>query len=264
VLNSGTSAIFNLQMQYAGVLQPLEVIALDGVPFSTPVNYTTINLPPAGRVEFIAPALPAGTQGVFLTAGFNSGPFGDPDPTKPLFHIRPSQDAPKSNQAKHKPATTTPIATKRFANLKFLTPTAQRNLYFSEQSISSNAPISLFITVVGQRPHVFHMDDPPAITTNVGAVEDWTIENRSGEAHVFHIHQIHFLVMAVNGVPVPNPELLDTVTIPNWPGTGAYPSVTVRMDFRDPNIAGTFVYHCHILDHEDGGMMAKIQVNPAN
>ena len=32
----------------------------------------------------------------------------------------------------------------------------------------------------------------------------------------------------------------------------------------DPNIAGTFVYHCHILDHEDAGMMAKIQVNPAN
>ena len=98
----------------------------------------------------------------------------------------------------------------------------------------------------------------------VGAVEDWTIENRSGEAHVFHMHQLHFLVMAVNGVPVPNPELQDTVTIPNWSGTGAYPSVTVRMDFRDPNIAGTFVYHCHILDHEDGGMMAKIQVNPAN
>lgn len=264
VVNAGVSAILNLQLQYAGVAQPLQVIALDGIPFSSPVNYTTVNLPPAGRVEFIAPALPANTQGVFLTTGFNSGPFGDPDPSSPLIKIRPSQDGAPTNQAKHKPATTTPVGTKRFANLKFLTPTAQRNLYFSEQSISSNAPISLFITVVGQRPHVFHMDDPPAITTNVGAVEDWTIENRSGEAHVFHIHQIHFLVMAVNGVPVANPELQDTVTIPNWPGTGAYPSVTVRMDFRDPNIAGTFVYHCHILDHEDGGMMAKIQVNPAN
>jgi FtsP/CotA-like multicopper oxidase with cupredoxin domain len=38
--------------------------------------------------------------------------------------------------------------------------------------------------------------------------------------------------------------------------------VTVRMDFRDPNIAGTFVYHCHVLFHEDNGMMEKIQVNP--
>jgi len=108
------------------------------------------------------------------------------------------------------------------------------------------------------------MDDPPAIVTNTGAVEDWTVENRSGEAHAFHIHQLHFLVEAINGVPVPNPDLQDTIIIPNWAGSGPYPSVTLRMDFRDPNIAGTFVYHCHILDHEDGGMMAKIQVNRAN
>jgi len=68
----------------------------------------------------------------------------------------------------------------------------------------------------------------------------------------------------INGVPVPNPDLQDTITIPNWPGSGPYPSVTLRMDFRNSNIAGTFVYHCHVLDHEDGGMMTKIQVNRAN
>jgi len=38
--------------------------------------------------------------------------------------------------------------------------------------------------------------------------------------------------------------------------------VTIRMDFRDPQTVGTFVYHCHILNHEDQGMMAKIQVLP--
>jgi FtsP/CotA-like multicopper oxidase with cupredoxin domain len=73
---------------------------------------------------------------------------------------------------------------------------------------------------------------------------------------------VHFLLMAINGVPVTNPELYDTFPIPNWSGSGPYPSITVRMDFSDPGIAGTFVFHCHILDHEDGGMMAKIQVNP--
>jgi FtsP/CotA-like multicopper oxidase with cupredoxin domain len=35
------------------------------------------------------------------------------------------------------------------------------------------------------------------------------------------------------------------------------------MDFRDPNAAGTFVYHCHLLEHEDGGMMGLIRVEPA-
>jgi FtsP/CotA-like multicopper oxidase with cupredoxin domain len=35
------------------------------------------------------------------------------------------------------------------------------------------------------------------------------------------------------------------------------------MDFRDPSAAGTFVYHCHLLEHEDGGMMGLIRVDPA-
>ena len=45
--------------------------------------------------------------------------------------------------------------------------------------------------------------------------------------------------------------------------TLAYPSVRLRMDFRDPNTVGTFVYHCHLLEHEDGGMMGLIRVVPA-
>jgi hypothetical protein len=56
--------------------------------------------------------------------------------------------------------------------------------------------------------------------------------------------------------------MLDTVHVPYWKGSGPYPSVKVRMDFRG-SIVGQFVYHCHIMSHEDFGMMAIIQVNPA-
>jgi len=63
-------------------------------------------------------------------------------------------------------------------------------------------------------------------------------------------------------VPAAQRQYLDMVHIPFWSGTGSYPSVTVRMDFRGQDI-GDFVYHCHILEHEDHGMMAIIQVNPA-
>jgi FtsP/CotA-like multicopper oxidase with cupredoxin domain len=38
--------------------------------------------------------------------------------------------------------------------------------------------------------------------------------------------------------------------------------VKLRLDFRDPGIVGVFPFHCHILDHEDAGMMATVQVNP--
>jgi FtsP/CotA-like multicopper oxidase with cupredoxin domain len=107
------------------------------------------------------------------------------------------------------------------------------------------------------------MDDPPSIVTTQGSVEDWTIENRAQENHEFHIHQIHFLILAQNGKTLPpeQQQFLDTVNIPYWNGIEAYPSVTLRMDFRGPDV-GDFVYHCHILDHEDAGMMAIIRVLP--
>ena len=76
------------------------------------------------------------------------------------------------------------------------------------------------------------------------------------------MHGAHFLFLEANGTRVPNPELRDTVTVPAWNGLGPYPTVKLRMDFRDPRTAGTFVYHCHILEHEDGGMMGSIQVKP--
>jgi FtsP/CotA-like multicopper oxidase with cupredoxin domain len=69
-------------------------------------------------------------------------------------------------------------------------------------------------------------------------------------------------VNEVNGKKLRDRELRDTVIVPAWNGTGPYPTVKLRMDFREPQIAGAFVFHCHVLDHEDAGMMAKIQVNP--
>jgi FtsP/CotA-like multicopper oxidase with cupredoxin domain len=261
VVNASTQAFLTLQIQFGTTLQPLQILALDGIPVQPTFSETTINLPPAGRVEFIMPALPNGQTGTFLTAGYNTGPVGNPNTIQPLANIVGSTNGslPHPAAQKVKP----PTEPQRFAGLASQLPTTTRSLYFSEQTIGSNGPTQYFITVAGQMPKVFHMDDPPAIVTNIGAVEDWTVQNRAGEAHAFHIHQLHFLVMAVNGVPVQNPDLQDTIILPPWSGSGAYPSVTLRMDFRDPNIAGTFVYHCHVLDHEDGGMMAKIQVNPA-
>ncbi len=90
-------------------------------------------------------------------------------------------------------------------------------------------------------------------------------ENHTNEVHAFHLHQLHFVVLAINGVPTNDSAVRDTVVIPYWDGKSqSYPSVKVRVDFRDPETVGTFLYHCHILDHEDLGMMAKIQVKLGN
>ncbi len=122
------------------------------------------------------------------------------------------------------------------------------------------------LTVEGQPEEPF---DPQSVAPNIiarqGDVEDWIIENRTQEVHAFHIHQIHFMLLDWFGLPVNEPFLCDTVNVPFWDGKSkVYPVIKVRMDFRDPNAVGTFVYHCHILEHEDGGMMGTIRVVSRN
>ena len=100
--------------------------------------------------------------------------------------------------------------------------------------------------------------DPGRTDTRVklGAVEEWTIRNESGELHDFHMHQTHFQVTEVNGLPQPFDGYADIVNVP------VHGEVRVIIPFTDPVIVGRFVYHCHLLSHEDKGMMATIEVAP--
>ena len=259
LLNATSKQFLSLQLMYGQTLQTFEVLSIDGVQLATPIHTDTLNIPPAGRMEFIIPGLPAGQTGTFLTNGYETGAVGDANGPAILAKLSTTANLQKHVAQQKAKSPTKPL---RFSGLATQSPSASRALYFSEQNIGTTGGTQFYLTVAGRQPKLFHMDDPPAIVTHVGAVEDWTIENHSGEVHAFHIHQIHFLVLAINGVPVEDPDLQDTITVDPWSGSGPYPSVKVRMDFRDPEIAGTFVYHCHILDHEDGGMMAKIEVDP--
>ena len=274
VANASADTILDLQVQYDGVPQPLQVVALDGVPTGSQdgtrrgklVSETDILVPPAGRAEFIVTGPTASVkQAVFQTLNIDTGPFGDSDPTRPLAKIAagPAAMAPLLPVVAAASAAPGP---QLFEGLNTATITARRTLYFSEVLSDPSDPASptnFFITVDGAMPVLFDPSNPPAITTTQGAVEDWTIQNRSQENHEFHMHQIHFLLLEQNGVPVPpqQRQFLDMVQIPYWTGTGPYPSVKVRMDFRGMDI-GDFVYHCHILGHEDNGMMATIRVLP--
>jgi FtsP/CotA-like multicopper oxidase with cupredoxin domain len=152
------------------------------------------------------------------------------------------------------------------AGLAALKPARQRKLYFSETHQDPKDRTSLatyYITVEGQTPKAFDMNfKKPNITAKQGTVEDWVVENRAHESHAFHIHQLHFQVIERDAKATNDASLRDTIDLPFWDGKGAYPSVKLRMDFRSPRITGTFLYHCHILEHEDGGMMGVIRVKP--
>jgi L-ascorbate oxidase len=118
------------------------------------------------------------------------------------------------------------------------------------------------------------------LTSGGGAVtEEWELVNLTSEDHNFHVHQTRFHVLSggtIPGTTIPSRVEDATVLHDNLPlphaaiadgcdgsveavkaGTCKPPSAIVRIPFRE---IGDFVYHCHILEHEDGGMMARIRV----
>jgi FtsP/CotA-like multicopper oxidase with cupredoxin domain len=273
VANTAADTILNLQYVVNGTPQPMQVVAIDGYPIASgssgeaSESETSILLPPGSRAEFVVTTPKTSDQAQLITQNWDTGPDGDFDPTRPIANIE-SQNGIESSVAGVKQLPSHAVSSKvtRFAALAAATPVAQRNLHFSEvlqDPTNPNSPTNFFITEEGQQPELFDMKNPPAIVVHSGTVEDWVVQNTALEDHIFHTHQIHFQVLEVNGQPVNDPAIRDTVDLPYWSGSGPYPSVKVRMDFRDPNIVGTFVYHCHILQHEDAGMMAAIQVLPS-
>jgi FtsP/CotA-like multicopper oxidase with cupredoxin domain len=106
---------------------------------------------------------------------------------------------------------------------------------------------------------------------NKPVIEEWELVNVSGEAHNFHIHQAKFYVLPQNAPQGDAGKLMDNVSLPNggatcdgsvatWrSGRCKVASVVVRIPFSEP---GDFIYHCHIGEHQDSGMMARIRVIP--
>ena len=267
VLNAGADAIFDLQLLVNHEPQPLRIVAIDGVPIDprshAPRIETSVLLPPGARVEFVMTTPRQGEQAQLVTKSWDTGPEGDLDPSRPIAEI--VSRTGERHGSEHPPAVAGHATETRRADLQ-QQPVFQRKLYFSQltpNQIEPDASIFYFVTVVGQKPEMYKMGAPPNIVLHEGDVEDWTVENRSREDHVFHIHQVHFRVLEVDGKPANDPTMRDTVDLPYWTGSGPYPSVKLRLGFRDPKIVGTFLYHCHIVKHEDMGMMGEIQVLPA-
>ena len=180
-----------------------------------------------------------------------------------------------------------------FGGIASQTPSLTRTIFFEELQDGSAFFInfSKCVTAAGAQcatqPYPidtpFDTNNPPAFITTQGSVEKWIIQNHAQENHEFHQHQVHFMVLSqdnfeVNGsesAPAINGQWLDMVEVPfcggpppannsnnppacvgsNGQPVIPYPQVQVLVDFRGMDI-GDFVFHCHILGHEDLGMMA--------
>ena len=272
ILNASAITYLDLQLLVDNQLQVLNVVSLDGVPVSQRgadanrvLGQSHALVPPAGRIEIVVKGPKEGQKVGLVTRTVDTGPAGENDPTRPLATIlgTPLAVAPRA----HLEAAPQPLPPPDLPWLGSVQPVRTRRLYFSEQPHDPKDPVSptdFYITVEGQQPKLF---DPatatPDIVVHQGEVEDWIVENRTQELHAFHIHQLHFMLVDWNGIPLDEPYLRDTINVGYWDGKSSeYPSVRLRMDFRSPNVIGTFVYHCHLLEHEDGGMMGLIRVDP--
>jgi FtsP/CotA-like multicopper oxidase with cupredoxin domain len=229
----------------------LEVLAIDGFALDTypgnpPIErVASVIVPPAARAEFIVTG-PASGSTKFRTLCFDTGPDGDPDPPLVLANIV----SPKGDVAvgRSRDVSAVHALPPNAFGGSLPPPAARRTVVFSE-----NAKHFLI------NGTVYKMHAPPMFVVHVGTVEEWHVLNVSREVHDFHIHQTHFLVERIDGVVQQHPIWRDSVVVPHERGKAGPGAVTLLMDFRDPIIRGEFMFHCHILDHEDAGMMANIR-----
>jgi FtsP/CotA-like multicopper oxidase with cupredoxin domain len=228
--------------------EQLEIVALDGMPLSfhdakrRVEKAAHILVPPAGRVEAIVTGPGTGAAASLRTRCFDTGPDGDPNPAMVLADL---VDVAQSNHAIPKPAAR-PLA-------PLYKPVPSTTITRIENSPSD------FVVTFTEDKKGFYINgkkygpsDPPMTSVSIGAFHHWRVVNDTNEVHPFHIHQVHFLVYAENGRGLSQPEWLDTVNVP------VKGSVDLMMDFTDPIIRGVSLFHCHLLSHEDKGMMAKI------
>ncbi len=240
LVNASADRYVDLQLEG----QAFEIVAMDGMPIARhdPDHRTRtadhVLLPPAGRVEAIVTGPAAGATRRLVSQCVDTGPDGDPNPPMILADIVPrSVTGPRS-----KVSQTSPTSGIKKLDLE------------AEQKVPPR-----FVVTFTEDKNGFYIngekfapDASPMVRAKVGTFQHWKIVNATGELHPMHIHQVHFLPYAENDRPIDDPLWMDTVNVP-YGG-----SVDVIMDFTDPVIRGMSVFHCHLLNHEDKGMMAKV------
>jgi len=243
IVNASADRYLDLQVDQS----KFEVIALDGMPlaYHDPKNPKLIAkhmlVAPGGRLEAVVTGPPPGGHAALRTLCVDTGADGDPNPGMVLADlvssvprraaVAPAQVNVDKRSPIYKPVDVETLK-KTAPSFKVIFTEDKNGFYINGQKFSADAA--------------------PMVKVRVGTYQHWRVVNQSGELHPFHIHQVHFLAYRENGALLAHPTWLDNVNVP-YRG-----SVDVLLDFTDPVIKGMSVFHCHLLNHEDKGMMAKV------
>ena len=264
VLNGSSQRIFNLGLSGN---QTFYQIASDGGLLAAPITLTRLKLAPGERAEILidfsnmngqtvqlksyASELPNGNygatnpgmgQGMTLT-GYNPNPLNGANFDLMTFNIGTSTA---------NPITSIPTTLVTVNPIPQATVTNTRTITFTSSSMGMNALNGDFLF----NNQTFDMGVVNQ-TVILGSTEIWTLTNQSPIAHPFHIHDVQFNILDRGGVaPAANEQGWKDVVLVN-------PMETVRFiakfeDFANDTIP--YMYHCHMLVHEDGGMMGQFIV----
>lgn len=226
IVNASASRMLPFAVESA----PLVVISSDGGRLAEPVAVEGLVLAPGERTEVLV--VPPSEPGSYAVSG-----DGRPDSIASVVVSGSASTAATS------------AVPKRLVDPSHFTigPTTRSRTLRLGGGMGSGMMSGLSFTI-DDRPFDASRVD---VATTLGEVEEWTIVNETGMSHPFHLHTWPFQVVDAGGWP----GWKDTVNIP------ANARVTIRIPFVEH--PGRAVYHCHILDHEDLGMMGVIEVEPA-
>ncbi|WP_220449472.1 multicopper oxidase family protein [Nonomuraea longispora] len=229
--NIGADIAYNVQLQGSR----FTVLAQDANPVDRTWSEEALLMPPGSRFDVLVQGPPEGRTQMITTA-YSTGPDGDSYPETTLATLVSSgspirQAAIPADFAEIDDLSHDPVA-------------RRRTITFSENDQTNQ----FFIN--GKQWAADRID----VRAKLNTTEEWVIRNVSDEQHTFHVHVNDFQLMSVNGKPYHFRGWQDTVQLP------VRGEVVIRMRFR--NFTGKYPYHCHILNHEDNGMMANVEVVP--
>jgi FtsP/CotA-like multicopper oxidase with cupredoxin domain len=251
---------FTLKNSSTNTSLPIVIVAQDGVAYSTPVTIPAgqiLNLGTGGRYSILVTASTTATQNVQLN--FNNNGKGG------TFNVN-MKSAGTLVTPFPTPTTLTTTGYDAFVDLSTATVAENRTVTFSIDPISAGQNAEYQINAeTFPNPIIFQ----PRLNT----VEEWVLINNSDIPHPFHLHVNDVQVMSAFSpanpflnVGSPQQWYQDVVVVPpalTVPGTNELITpgrVTIRTKSLD--YTGAFVYHCHILPHEDRGMMALVTIQP--
>lgn len=233
MVNASNDDFYNIRVPG----QQLHIISRDGNTLSEVENNDSEVMAPGDRIEILLQAGPYGEY-VLQSAKYEQGAFTYVKDDFMKIKVFGLPVIPKQLPTKLLP----------YDNFKNAKIDNTRTLTFSEGGTMQNP--TYLLDGKEFNPHVINQ------IMTLGTTEEWKLVNESTEVHPFHIHVNPFQVVSINGVEIDRKSLDDTFPIP------AKGEVIIRTKYRD--FDGKYVLHCHILFHEDNGMMQLLEVIKPN